>query len=71
MSAYMNMVSPRPPHLSCGCFNCGGGKDEVLESHLRNGACVALCSGCKGLPERQLHTQPHDARGAGEGRHVS
>lgn len=55
-----NTSRPKPGDRSEGCFNCGGGKNEVLASKLNKGASVALCSKCFDQPV--LHTQPYSVR---------
>jgi hypothetical protein len=38
-----NATRPIPPNLSEGCYACGEGTDQVLESKLVNGMSLALC----------------------------
>lgn len=38
-----NMTRPIPPDRSEGCYVCGEGRNEILQSKLVSGASVALC----------------------------
>lgn len=38
-----NASRPIPPNLSEGCYACGEGKDQILESKLVGGISIALC----------------------------
>jgi len=56
-----NISRPIAPNLSEGCFNCGGGKNEILQSKLNRGTSIALCSKCTALPTIP-NTQPFNTR---------
>lgn len=66
-----NVSHPIPPNLSEGCFNCGGGKNEILQSFLRNSASVALCGDCASKSQNLIDTQPFNARGGNRALHVT
>lgn len=55
-----NISRPTWPNTSEGCFNCGHGENEILQSRLSRGTSVALCSKCVDLPI--INTQPFNAR---------
>lgn len=44
--AYENTSFPKHGDKSCGCFDCKGGKDEILQSKTRGPVSVALCKKC-------------------------
>jgi len=48
-----NESRPAPGFLSEGCHECGGGKNEILQS--RN--MKALCSGCVDIPAHKLNSR--------------
>jgi hypothetical protein len=38
-----NTSRPTPPNVNEGCYGCGDGKDQALESRLVGGISIALC----------------------------
>ncbi len=61
MSMMENTTRPQPPNLSEGCFDCGGGMNEILQSQTRGPVSVALCSQCQAKPKLES-TKPFNSR---------
>lgn len=47
---------------NAGCYNCGGGKDQVLTSKTVNATSVALCERCEDM--QTVPRMPFDYRQA-------